>query len=68
MTRIEPDLSKRGVVMIGDVPVRYDADSWECFLGGSEPSARDRRLCYYIDFKPVGEISDFVIKVDKYKN
>ena len=68
VTRIEPDLSKRGVVMIGDVPVRYDADRWECFLGGSEPSARDKKPCYYIDFKPIGKISDFVIKVDKYKN
>ena len=67
VTRIEPDLSKKGEVTIAGVPVRYDADRWECFLGGSEPSARDQKLCYYIDFKPIGKISDFVIKVDKYE-
>ena len=65
VTKIEPDLSERGRVMIDGVPVRYYADKWECCLGGSEPSARDRELCYYIDFKPVGKLSDFVIEVDK---
>ena len=64
VTKIEPDLSERGTVMVGDVPVRYDADKWECYLGGSEPAAREQTLCYYIDFKPVGELCDFVVKVD----
>ena len=67
VTRIEPNLSKKGEVCVGGVLLRYDPERWECYLGGSEPSARDRKPCYYIDFKPIGELSDFVIKVDKYE-
>lgn len=66
VTRIEPDLSTKGVIKLCDVPVRYDADKWECFISGSEPSARDRLICYFIDFKPVGELVDFVLTIDKY--
>ena len=67
VTRIEPDLSERGVVMLGTVPVRYDADKWECAIAGSEPSARDRLLCYFIDFKPIAKTDEFVLKIDKYE-
>ena len=67
VTKIEPDFSVNGEVKIDSVSVRYDAEKWECYLGGSEPSARDQKPCYYIDFKPIGELSDFVIKVDKYE-
>ncbi len=67
VTKIEPDFSKKGEVTVGGVPIVYDAEAWECYLGGSEPSARDQKACYYIDFKPIGEISDFVITVDKYE-
>ena len=66
VTRIEPDLSTRGKVVIENTVVLYDADKWECFLGGSEPSARDRLTCYYIDFKPIGELSDFALTVDNF--
>lgn len=67
VTRIEPDLSTPGKVVIADTEIFYDMNKWECYLGGSEPSARDRLTCYYIDFKPIGEISDFVVVVDKYE-
>ena len=66
VTRSEPDFSNKGEVIVEGVSVRYDAEKWECCLGGSEPSARDQLLCYYIDFKPIGKISDFVLTVDKY--
>jgi len=66
VTKIAPDFSEIGSVTIDGVAIKYDADRWECCLGGSEPSARDRGLCYYIDFKPVGELSDFVVTVDNF--
>ena len=66
VTRIEPDLSVKGVIDLGGVPVRYDAEKWECCIAGAEPSARDRLICYFIDFKPVGELSDFVVTVDNF--
>ena len=66
VTRSEPDFSNKGEVIVEGVCVKYDAEKWECFLGGSEPSARDQLLCYYIDFKPVGELTDFVLTVDKF--
>ena len=67
VTRIEPDLSERGVVLLDGVPVRYDADKWECCIAGSEPSARDRIICYFIDFKPTVKTNEFVLKIDKYE-
>ena len=67
VTRRTPDLSTKGVIMIEGVPVRYDADRWECYVSGSEPSARDAVLCHFIDFKPIGELTDFVLTVDKFK-
>ena len=67
MTRIEPDLSTEGVIMLDGTAVKYDALKWKCFVSGSEPSARDRIVCYFIDFTPVGELCDFVLKVDKYE-
>ena len=66
VTRIEPDISKKGVILLDGVPVRYDAEKWECFIAGSEPSARDRILCFFIDFKPIGSLTDFVLTVDQY--
>ena len=66
VTRSEPDFSNKGEVIVEGVSVRYDSEKWECYLGGSEPAARDQRLCYYIDFKPIGKLSDFVLTVDKY--
>ena len=68
VTKCEPDFSNKGEVVIGGVFVRYDAQKWECYLGGSEPAARDQTLCYYVDFKPIGALSDFVLKVDKYED
>jgi len=67
VTRIEPDLCVSGKIVIDGVEIRYDDKKWQAYLGGSEPSARDRLTCYYIDFKPVGEISDFVLLIDNYK-
>ena len=67
VTRIEPDLSERGVLRLDGVEARYDADKWECVISGSEPSARDRLICYFIDFKPRAELCDFVLTVDNYE-
>ncbi|MBR5140133.1 MAG: heparinase II/III family protein [Clostridia bacterium] len=66
VTRIEPDNSITGKLMLGRVPVRYDATRWECVIAGSEPSARDRLLCYFIDFKPIGKQADFELIIDNY--
>ena len=66
VTRIEPDISEAGVILLDDAKVRYDKDKWRCFISGSEPSARDRLLCYFIDFVPVGELCDFELVVDDY--
>ena len=67
VTRSEPDLSTLGVVMIAGVPVRYDAEKWEAYVSNIEPSARDAKLCYFIDFKQKGELCDFVLTVDKFE-
>ena len=64
VTKIEPDFSVRGAVTVDGVPIRYDAERWECYLGGSEPAGREGTPCYYIDFKPKGAISDFAVEVD----
>lgn len=66
VTRIEPDNSVPGKLMLGRVPVRYDATKWECVIAGSEPSARDRLLCYFIDFKPIGKQAEFELFIDNY--
>ena len=66
VTRIEPDNSVPGKLLLGRVPVRYDATKWECVIAGSEPSARDRLLCYFIDFKPIGKQAEFELFIDNY--
>ena len=66
VTRIEPDNSVPGKLLLGRVPVRYDATRWECVIAGSEPSARDRLLCYFIDFKPIGKQAEFELLIDNY--
>ena len=66
VTRIEPDNSVPGKLLLGRVPVRYDATKWECVIAGSEPSARDRLLCYFIDFKPIGNQPEFELFIDNY--
>ncbi|MBR5140134.1 MAG: heparinase II/III family protein [Clostridia bacterium] len=66
MTRIEPNLSTNGLIVIDGTEIKYDPSRWTAFVSGSEPSARDRIPCYFIDFTPIGEISDFVLTVDKY--
>ena len=55
-----------GKLLLGRVPVRYDATKWECVIAGSEPSARDRLLCYFIDFKPIGKQAEFELFIDNY--
>ena len=64
VTRIEPDLSEVGTVLLDGYSVKYDADAWDCRLAGSEPSARDRKICYFIDFSPKGESNEFRLDVD----
>jgi hypothetical protein len=64
VTRIEPDLSSGGKILLDGVSVKYDTAKWDCRLAGAEPSARDRRICYFIDFSPKCEISEFSLDVD----
>ena len=66
VTKIEPDLSVSGLIVIDGVEIRYDDKKWSAYIGGSEPAARDQKPCYYIDFKPIGELCDFVLTIDNY--
>ncbi len=64
VTRIEPDLSSRGEILLDGASVKYDAEKWDCRLAGAEPSARDRLTCYFIDFSPIGEQNEFRLEID----
>ena len=66
VSKIEPDISTRGIVYINGVALKYDAELWEASVS-SEPTSKEGVFCYMIDLKPMREVNDFTFIIGEFK-
>ena len=66
VSKIEPDISTRGIVYINGVAIKYDAELWEASVS-SEPTSKEGVFCYMIDLKPMREVNDFTFIIGEFK-
>jgi hypothetical protein len=62
VSRIDPDISTRGTVYVGDVKITYDAETWQVSKS-SETLSNSEKICYMIDFKPLADTDEFVVMI-----
>ena len=64
ISEIEPDISAWGEVILDESKIFYDADRWECSVSTERITRGVREIIIYlIDFKNIGEVSEFACKI-----
>ena len=62
VSKIDPDISTQGVILIDGVKIRYDGDIWDVSKSSEISSVRNT-TCYMIDFVAKCDVTSFEVTV-----